>query len=120
MDFMIVYINDVLVFSTSIDQHWKHLNVFKTIVRREGLVVSAKKMELFQIKVRFLGHFIWCSQYKPIDRAIAFVDKFPDVITDTSQLRRFLGSLNYIAEFYKELSIDVIPLYQRLRQNSPA
>lgn len=50
MDFMLVYIDDVLIFLKNIDQHWKHLNVFKAIVKREGLLVYAKKIKLFLYK----------------------------------------------------------------------
>ncbi|CAL9024213.1 unnamed protein product [Prunus brigantina] len=45
--FSIVYIDDVLIFSESIEQHWKHLHKFLQIVNHNGLVVSAKKIKLF-------------------------------------------------------------------------
>jgi hypothetical protein len=47
---------------------------------------------------------------KPIDRAIQFADKFPDVILDKTQLQRFLGSLNYVADFY-QIFESIINLY---------
>ena len=56
--FAIVYIDDVLIFSTSIDQHFKHLNIFYDLMFKNGLVVSAPKMSLFQTQIRFLGHEI--------------------------------------------------------------
>ena len=46
------------------------------------LFVSAKKIKLFQAKVCFLGYDIFVGQIRPIDRAIQFADKFPDVIID--------------------------------------
>ena len=54
--FTIVYINDVLVYSKSLDEHWKHLYSFLDTIKRNGLVVSAKKIKLFQTKVCFLGY----------------------------------------------------------------
>ena len=51
--FTIVYIDDVLVY-------YKH----------NGLVVSAKKIKLFQTKIRFLGYDIFERQIHPIDKAI--------------------------------------------------
>lgn len=83
-------------------------------MKREGLVVSAKKIKLFQTKIRFLGHDIFQEKIKPINRAIAFANKFPDEIINKKQLQQFLGSLNYITDFYKELTIDVAPFYKRL------
>ena len=97
--FSIVYIDDVLIFSNSIEEHFKHLKKFQKIVRENGLVISATKIKLFQTKIRFLGFDIYQSQIKPIQRAIEFANNFPDEIKDKTQLQRFLGSLNYVAEF---------------------
>ena len=80
--FTIVYIDDVLVYYNSIDEHWKHLYSFLDTIKRNGLVVSTKKIKLFQTKVHFLGYDISEGQIHPIDRAIQFADKFPDVITN--------------------------------------
>jgi hypothetical protein len=106
----IVYIDDVLIYSKSIDGYWKHLNSFIEIIKINGLVVSAKKIKLFQTKIRFLGFDISEGQIRPIDRAIEFASKFPDVITNKNQLQRLLGSLNYIADFYKDLRKYCKPL----------
>ncbi|CAL2245616.1 unnamed protein product [Prunus armeniaca] len=86
--FTIVYIDDVLVYSNSLEQHFKHLNIFLKVVKHAGLVVSAKKMKLFSSKVHFLGHNINEGLIVPIDRAISFADKFPDEIRDKQQLQR--------------------------------
>ncbi|CAL9004327.1 unnamed protein product [Prunus brigantina] len=117
--FSIVYIDDVLIFSKSIEQHWKHLHKFLQVVKQNGLVVSAKKIKLFQTKVRFLGFNICQSQFTPIDRVIQFADKFPDQILDKSQLQRFLGSLNYVSDFYQDLRKQCKPLFDRLQSNPP-
>ncbi|KAG5571196.1 hypothetical protein H5410_060962 [Solanum commersonii] len=58
-----------------------------------------------------------CFQITPIQTSIDFASKFPDVITDRTQLQRFLGSLNYIFPFYKNLSRDLVPLYGRLNKD---
>jgi hypothetical protein len=114
--FTIVYIDDVLIFSKSIEEHWKHLNAFLDTIKH-SLVVSAKKkkkIKLFQTKIKFLGFDISEGKIRPIDRAIQFADKFPDVITEKTQLQRFLGSLTYIADFYKDLRKYCKPLFDRL------
>lgn len=101
--FSIIYIDDVLIFSKSIDEHWKHLHSFLSIIKVSGLVVSATKISIFQTKFRFLGFNINQGMVKPIDQAIQFVDKFLDVILDKNQLQWFLRSLNYVADFYQNL-----------------
>jgi hypothetical protein len=118
-DYCIVYIDDILVFSSSIDQHFKHLRALKDAIKRNGLVISAPKMKLFQTTVRFLGHNINQGTIIPIDRSIEFASKFPDDIKEKTQLQRFLGSLNYIADYYQNLAQDTAILYQRLQKTPP-
>ena len=77
-DHAIVYIDDVLIFSESLTQHWKHLKAFLHTIKLNGLAVSTPKTKLFQNKVRFLGFDIHHGVIKPIDRSIQFAKKFPD------------------------------------------
>ena len=48
-----------------------------------------------------MGYDISEGQIRPIDRAIQFADKFPNVIIDKTRLQRFFGSLNYVANRLK-------------------
>ena len=93
--------------------------IFLNTVKFNGLVVSAPKIKLYQTRVRFLGFDIHHGVIKPIDRAIHFADKFPDQILDKTQFQRFLGSLNYISDFYQNLRQQCKPLFDRLRTNPP-
>jgi len=97
--FSIVYIDHVLIFSQTIEQHFKHLQTFINIVKQNGLVVSQTKINLFQTIIWFLGHNIHQGTIIPIDRSIEFANKFSNQILDKTQLQRFLGCLNYVGEF---------------------
>jgi hypothetical protein len=57
--FCIVYIDDVLIFLTSLEQHFKHLQTFFQVAKQNGVVVSKRKISLFQTRVRFLAYYIW-------------------------------------------------------------
>ena len=78
-----------------------------------------KKGHNFQTHVWFLGFDIHHGLIKPIDRAIQFVDKFPNQILDKTQLQRFIGSFNYILGFYQNLRQKCKPLFDRLQTNPP-
>lgn len=115
--FSIIYIDDVLIFSEDIDSHFKHLNIFLKTVKHNDLVISARKMKLFQTQIRFLGHELFQGTYKPICRVIDFANKFPDVISDKTQLHRFFWSLNYVADFIPKIRHTCKPLFDRLKKN---
>ena len=83
-EFSIVYIDDVLIYSDNVDQHWKHLETFLKTVKTQGLVVSAPKVVLFQTGIRFLGHNIRGGTIIPIQRSLEFASKFLDEIKDKS------------------------------------
>ena len=55
--FIIVYIDDVLVFYDSLEKHFVHSKKIFNIIKANGMTCSTLKMKLFQIKIRFLG--IW-------------------------------------------------------------
>jgi len=101
--FTIIYIDNILVCSNSVDQHFKHLHTFLHVIKKNGLVVSAPKIKLFQTKIRFLVHDIYQDTIRLIARAIEFVDKFSDEIKDKTQLQCFLGCLNYVSNFFPNL-----------------
>ena len=113
--FTIVYIDDVLVLSPNLEQHYKQLKVFIKIIKQNGLVISKTKINLFQTRIRFLGQYITQGTITPIERSIAFANKFPDQILDKNQLQKFLGSLNYALDFYPDINKLCKPLHDRLK-----
>ena len=117
-EYILVYIDDVLIFSKSLDQHWKHLNTFQYLITKNGLVLSERKIKLFQTSVNFLGFKIQNQTLTPVNRVIDFANKFPDQLTDKKQLQRFLGCLNYLSDFYKKSAFDRKPLQQLLKNDA--
>ena len=78
--FIIVYIDDVLVFFDSLEKHFVHLKKFFKVIKANGMACSTPKIKLFQTKIRFLGHEIYQGKTKSIQKSIEFVDKFPNEI----------------------------------------
>ena len=113
-NFSLVYIDYVVIFSNSIEHNFKHLEIFQKIIRENGLVISAPKIKLFQTRIRFLVFEIYQGTIKPIQWSIEFSSKFSDEIKDKTQLQRFLGSLNYVSDFYPNLRTLIKPLFTRL------
>lgn len=103
-DFVIWYIDDILIVSKSLDEHFRQLKVFKELAITHGLVLSVKKMILFQTDIEFLGHRISNDMIQLQPHVLSFVHSFLDKITDKTQLQRFLGCYNYISPFYKNFA----------------
>ena len=57
-EWLLAYIDDLLIFSKNIQDHFKHLRIFMKLVQKNGLVLRKKKMELCKTKINFLGHTI--------------------------------------------------------------
>ena len=119
MKFSIVYLDDVLIFQKNINEHKEHLEEFIKIIKENGLVVSKKKIKIFQTKIQFLGYEIYQGTITPIQRSLEFTNKSPKEIKEKQQLQRFLGCVNYIANFILNIRIICAPLYARLRKNPP-
>ena len=51
--YSIVYIDDILIFSNSISEHWKHLTAFFYTIKSHGLVISAPKLNYSNLKLDF-------------------------------------------------------------------
>jgi len=116
-DWLLVYIDDILFFSKNIQDHFKHVQTFVQLVKRNGLVLSKKKIAVFQTSVKFLDHAIFNGQISLQKRALEFSEKFTDIIIDKTQLQRFLGCLNYVSNLYQDCAKDRSVLNQRLKKN---
>jgi hypothetical protein len=116
-DWLIVYIDDILVFSSSIEQHFKHLKNSWQAIKQAGLVLSKKKMELFQTEIKFLGHIISNGQITYKLMLLSLQINFLTRLLDKTQLQRFLGSLNYVSHFYKNCAKDRKLLNERLKKD---
>ena len=104
---LLVYIDDILICSHSLQEHLKHLQIFYDLVYKHGLVLSEPKMEIGKTEIEFLGLNINKGTVVLQNHVLQSFTKFPDQIMEKTQLQRFLGSLNYIRPFYKGQDEDI-------------
>lgn len=50
-DWLIVYIDDILIFSKNVQDHFRHMHIFRNTIKRNGLVLSKNKVEVFQTSI---------------------------------------------------------------------
>ena len=102
--FILVYIDDILVFSKTFHEHINHLElVFEELINN-GLVVSRKKIKLFKNQIKFLGLELENGQVKLQEHIVQKINNFSNKLEDLKTLQSFLGLLNYARPYIKNLS----------------
>ena len=102
----LVYIDDVLVWSNSFEEHMRKLNEIFTIFRRTGLKLKTAKCNIVCSKVQFLGHLISSNGLAMDPARVQAISKMPRP-TSRDELVSLLGLLSYYRRFIKDLaSVD--------------
>ena len=87
--FVLVYIDDILVFSENEEDHLQHLKIVFNILKEKGFRLKAKKCALFQKSVTFLGHILSADGMVPDPEKVAPVKDCP-VPKCQKDVRRFV------------------------------
>lgn len=101
LDFVVVFIDDICVASSSIEEHYQHMRKVFDRLRSNGLVINLPKCRFAQQEVEFLGYLISKDGIKPLPSRVAAVQQFtrPTTVKD---LRRFLALVNGYKRFVRQ------------------
>ncbi|GJV16672.1 putative reverse transcriptase domain-containing protein [Tanacetum coccineum] len=107
--FVIVFIDDILIYSKSKQEHEEHLKLILELLKKEELYAKFSKCEFWIPKVQFLGHVI-DSQGIHVDPAkIEFIKDWASPKTPT-EIRQFLGLAGYYRRFIEGFSKIAKPM----------
>lgn len=112
--FVVVYLDDIIVFSKNIYEHRKHLKLVQNLLNEKGLVLNHKKCEYMKEKLEILGHIVSKYGIKPTTGRIEIIKKLK-IPRDKKELQSFLGLINYCRKFIKDLSKIAAPLFGLLK-----
>lgn len=110
---VIVYIDDILVSEKTVDEHLQNLDTTLTKLEEAGLLLKRLKCSFLLPSVEYLGYKISKKGLQPIEDKVKAIHKAP-APTDVSQLKSFLGLVNYYVKFLPDLSTVLMPLYKLL------
>lgn len=116
LDFVFVYIDDILVASESEEQHRVHLGLLFERLRDFGINVNRGKCLFGVSELTFLGHRINEKGITPTDDKVQAIRDFPTP-SNKKQVIRFIGMVNYYHRFLPHISELLIPLYAAGDQN---
>ena len=114
--FVIVFIDDILVYSRSNEEHEEHLRLTLQKLKEKQLYAKFKKCEFWLEKVAFLGHIV-SSEGIFVDPAKTEAVSSWSKPTNASKIRSFLGLAGYYYRFVKGFSRIAMPLTQLIRKN---
>lgn len=98
LDFTYGYIDDILVFSSSIEDHKKHLHQLFDRLKQYGVLINTSKCVLGKSEVDFLGYHVSAAGTQPLETKVQAIQQYP-VPKTVKELRRFLGMLNFYRRF---------------------
>ena len=110
-----VFMDDILVHSENHDAHDVHLATAMRKLEEAGVKLNEEKCELRKDEVRFLGHLISAEGIKPDPEKIAAILGMTDP-SNVTELRRFLGMVNFLGRHLSGLSTTLSPLTQLLEK----
>ena len=106
-----VYIDDVLVFSRTFDEHLQHLETVFERLSSAGFCIKLSKCHFGKRQVAYLGHVISDKGVKPDPDKIKAAEQFP-IPQNLTGVRSFLGLMNYYHRFIPQFAITAEPLYR--------
>ncbi|GBG73311.1 hypothetical protein CBR_g13030 [Chara braunii] len=115
--FVVVYLDDIVVFSRTLQEHQGHLRQVLEKLREANFKINAKKCEWAKTQVLYLGHILDGDGIKPEDNKIAAIRDWPTPRTLT-ELRSFLGLTNYYRKFVRNFSTIAAPLHRFLKKEA--
>jgi hypothetical protein len=112
--YCIAIMDDLLVFSPTIDKHFDHVETIFNAIQTTGLKISPSKAKLFRSTVTYMGHKIMIRNGKPFitplrERTEA-ITKLP-IPNTKRRLKGFIGKVSYLAQYLPRLQTLLRPLH---------
>lgn len=109
-EMVLVYLDDLLVYSSTFESHLARLETVLSRLREAGLKIKVEKCSFLQSEVRFLGHLVSSQGVGPDPDKVSAVQQWP-VPRSGKELRSFLGFCSYYRRFIAGFSKVAGPLH---------
>ena len=117
-----IYLDDLIIFSSSFQEHLNRLQQVFQRIRDYGLKLSPKKCSFFMKKVKYVGHIVSKDGVEPDPDKLSKVKNWPTP-TNCEQVRQFLGFAGYYRKFIHNFAkiarplIDIMAVCKKPRSN---
>lgn len=115
-NFITIYLDDVTVYSRSVEEHFEHLEQVLKELDRVGLKLNLSKCHFCAPEVEMLGYQINETGVSPSPRKVAAVKEIQEP-TNVTEVRRFLGMTGFYRKFIMHYSQLAAPLFELTKKN---
>jgi hypothetical protein len=112
----LVYIDDIVVFSPTFEQHIKDLSAVFERLASAGLTLKASKCDFCRKELKYLGHIVTPNGIKPDPGLVDSVKYFPQP-TKLKDIQSFLGLTGYYRRFIRNYAKLSEPLLRQIRSH---
>ena len=107
----LVYLDDVVIYSSTQEEHVKHLQAILEHFHLHGLKLKPSKCEFFQEKIEYLGHSVPSKGVWPSRDNLKAITKYPKPMTYTA-IKGFVGLVGHYRHFIKDFAKIADPLHE--------
>lgn len=117
-NFVIVYLDDILIFSRTQEEHLRHLQTVLRILKDNKLYAAAKKCAFFKTEIEYLGYLVSANGIRMDPTKVASITNWPTP-TSVHDIQSFLGLANFYRRFIKDFSHITRPITALLAKDTP-
>jgi hypothetical protein len=115
--FVVVFIDDILIYSEIVEEHEEHLRIVLERLRQQKLYAKFSKCEFWMEKVAFLGHVLSAERITVDPSKVVLVTKWEQTLNVTD-VRSFLGMAGYYRRSIENFSNIAKPMIELLKNNT--
>ena len=115
--FALVYIDDIVIFSKSFDDHLKHLDLVFKAIAESGITLSPKKCNLGYHSLQLLGQKVSRLGLSTVKEKVDAILQLEEP-RNVKELQMFLGMMVYFSSYIPYYAWIVAPLFKLLKKNS--
>ncbi|XP_074305595.1 uncharacterized protein LOC141640813 [Silene latifolia] len=115
--FVVVFIDDILVYSKNQEEHREHLRIVLETLRGNKIYAKLKKCDFWLDKVVFLGHVISKEGVQVDPQKVEAITNWPRP-KNVTEIRSFLGLAGYYRRFVADFSKIAQPLTNLIKKNT--